>query len=174
MKKVASRWCWRSDLSAYRGLSASDRTDFEVFLEWFENYRLRHSLEAGRDVAKLFWSEEVKGHGRERQYWQLDQWSAAMTWYLKWLEACEDVGADHRSLPERLRTAVQSAGSRRGLASRTKLCYGAWAARYGKFVKTADEAKSVEMATQFLTSLVNDEECAYTTQKQALNAMAFF
>jgi len=174
MQKVVTKWCWRSDLSAYRGLSASDRADFEVFLEWFENYRLRHSLEAGRDAAKLFWSEEVKGHGRERQDWQLDQWSAAMTWYLKWLKACEDVGADHRSLPERLRAAVQSAGSRRGLAPRTKLCYGAWLARFGKFAKTANDSRSEEMATLFLTSLVHDEECAYSTQKQALNAMAFF
>jgi integron integrase len=32
----------------------------------------------------------------------------------------------------------------------------------------------VEVATRFLTSIVDDEECAYSTQKQALNALAFF
>jgi integron integrase len=32
----------------------------------------------------------------------------------------------------------------------------------------------VETATRFLTSVVDDEDCAYATQKQALNALAFF
>lgn len=32
----------------------------------------------------------------------------------------------------------------------------------------------VETATRFLTSVVEDEDCAYSTQKQALNALAFF
>ncbi|MDF1741198.1 MAG: integron integrase [Verrucomicrobiales bacterium] len=32
----------------------------------------------------------------------------------------------------------------------------------------------VETATRFLTSVVDDEDAAYTTQKQALNALAFF
>jgi hypothetical protein len=127
----------------------------------FENFRLRHNLEAGREAATFFWKEDVTGHDRRREEWQLDQWSAAMAWYLKWLEACQEVGADHRSLAERLRMAVRSAGSRRGLAPRTKDCYGAWAARYGNFAKTAEAAMSVETATRFLTSLVSDEECAY-------------
>jgi integron integrase len=32
----------------------------------------------------------------------------------------------------------------------------------------------VETATRFLASVVDDEDCAYSTQKQALNAVAFF
>ena len=32
----------------------------------------------------------------------------------------------------------------------------------------------METATRFLTSVVDDEDCAYSTQKQALNALAFF
>ena len=32
----------------------------------------------------------------------------------------------------------------------------------------------VETATRFLTAVVDDEDCAYSTQKQALNALAFF
>ena len=35
-------------------------------------------------------------------------------------------------------------------------------------------ALSIEKATEFLTSVVHDEDCAYSTQKQALNAVAFF
>ncbi|MDF1711144.1 MAG: integron integrase [Akkermansiaceae bacterium] len=116
----------------------------------------------------------MTGHGRVREDWQLNQWSAAIQWYLNWLKACEEAGADHRSLAERLRVAVQTAGARRGLAPRTKDCYGAWLARYAVFARTANEAMEVTTATAFLTSLVTDEECAYSTQKQALNALAFF
>jgi integron integrase len=36
------------------------------------------------------------------------------------------------------------------------------------------EAMKVVTATRFLTSVVADEDCAYSTQKQALNAVAFF
>ena len=32
----------------------------------------------------------------------------------------------------------------------------------------------VATATRFLTSVVEDEDCAYSTQKQALNALAHF
>ncbi len=96
----------------------------------------------------------------------------AIQWYLKWLSACTESGADHRSLPERLRSAVHAAGARRGLAGRTKQCYGAWAARYAKFAGSVYEVMQVPTATRFLTSVVEDEDCAYSTQKQALNALA--
>jgi hypothetical protein len=36
------------------------------------------------------------------------------------------------------------------------------------------EVMRVETATRFLTSVVDEEDCAYSTQKQALNALAFF
>ena len=94
--------------------------------------------------------------------------------FLNWLAACEDAKADHRSLEERLRAAVNSAGSRLGHARRTKQSYGAWLARYGKFAGSDRAAMQVETATRFLTSVVDDEDCAYATQKQALNALAFF
>jgi len=35
------------------------------------------------------------------------------------------------------------------------------------------EAMRVETATRFLTAVVEDEDCAYSTQKPALNAAAF-
>lgn len=96
-----------------------------------------------------------------------------MQWYLDWLSACEEAGADHRSLPERVRLAVYSAGSRVGHARRTKLCYGGWAARFARFAGTEREAMRVETATRFLTSVDDDEDCAYTTQKQALRVKGF-
>ena len=61
-----------------------------------------------------------------------------------------------------------------GMAKRTKECYGAWLARYGRFAGDERKVMRVETATRFLTSVVEDEDCAYSTQKQALNALVFF
>ena len=169
-----TRWCWRKDLAEFRGLTDRERAGFLLVLEWFENFRLRHELPADRDSAKKFWRAEVIKEDRPRESWQLEQWSDAIQWYLKWLEACRSEGADHRSLAERLRVAVLLAGARRGLASRTRQCYGAWAARYAVFAGGEREAMQVATATRFLTSVVVDEDCAYSTQKQALNALAHF
>jgi len=173
MNAFKSRWCWRKDLREFRGLSDWQKDGFLLVLEWFENFRLRYELEAGREAAKAFWRNEVLRDDREREPWQLEQWESAVQWYLNWLDACAEAHADHRSLPERLRAAVNSAGARRGHARRTKQCYGAWLARYGKFAGGDREAMQVETATRFLTSVVDDEDCAYSTQKQALNALAF-
>ncbi|MBB5354032.1 integron integrase, partial [Haloferula luteola] len=123
---------------------------------------------------RAFWRLEVLREEVTRENWQLEQWESAIQWYLNWLAACQEVGADHRSLPERVRTAVYSAGSRLGLQRRTKLCYGGWAARFAKFAGDERQVMRVETATRFLTSVVEDEDCAYATQKQALNALAFF
>ena len=62
-------WCWRTDLLAFRGLSDRDKAAFLILLEWFENFRLRMDLEAGREAATTFWREEVTGHGRKREDW---------------------------------------------------------------------------------------------------------
>lgn len=114
------------------------------------------------------------GRGRQREAWQLEQWEDAIKWYLGWLKACSEEGGDHRSLPERVRAAVDAAGSRRGLALETKKCYRRWAARYARFADDEREVMREQTATRFLTSVVDDEDCAYSTQKQALNALAFF
>ena len=161
-------------MAGFRGLSDRERAGFLLVLEWFENFRLRLGLEAGREAAKAFWRAEVLREGSVRESWQLEQWGEAIRWYLDWLKACAEAGVDHRSLAERLRAAVHSAGARRGLAPRTRQCYGAWAARYAVFAKDERAVMKVETATRFLTSVVEDEDCAYSTQKQALNALAFF
>jgi integron integrase len=174
MATTKIRNCWRRDLSEFRGLTDRERSGFLLVLEWFENFRLRCELEAGREAARAFWRLEVLREDRPRETWQLEQWSDAIQWYLGWLDACLEVGADHRSLAERIRAAVYSACARRGLALRTKQCYGAWSARYAKFAGDERAVMEVETATRFLTSVVADEDCAYSTQKQALNALAFF
>lgn len=169
-----SRWCWRTDLAGYRGLTERERAGFLLVLEWFENFRLRHELAAGREAARIFWRGEVLGEGRRREAWQLAQWEVAIKWYLNWLEVCEEEGGEHRSLPERVRAAVTSACARRGLAWRTRQCYGGWVARYAAFAGDERAVMEVETATQFLGAVVAEEDCAYSTQKQALNALAFF
>jgi integron integrase len=174
MSAVKTRWCWRDDLATFRGMSDRERAGFLLVLEWFENFRMRHELEAGRTAARAFWRTEVLREGGTREEWQLQQWQSAIQWYLNWLEACAEVGADHRSLAERVRAAVHSAGSRRGLARRTKQCYGGWVARYALFAGDEREVMRVATASLFLTAVVEDEDCAYSTQKQALNALAFF
>ena len=52
MSATKLRWCWRKDLAAFRGLTDFERSGFLLVLEWFENFRLRHEMEAGRDAAK--------------------------------------------------------------------------------------------------------------------------
>ncbi len=174
MTKKLMNCCWRTDLQDFRGLSHFERSGFLICLEWFENFRLRYSLAAGREAAKVFWVSEVKRDGFEREDWQLKQWSEAIRWYLAWLEACQLAGKDHRSTIERARAAVASAGARRGLARRTIQCYSGWVGRYAGFAESAKSMMKVETATAFLQSIVAQEECAYSTQKQALNALAFF
>jgi hypothetical protein len=53
MSATKLRWCWRRDLSEFRGLSDRERAGFLLVLEWFENFRLRHGMEAGREVMRV-------------------------------------------------------------------------------------------------------------------------
>jgi hypothetical protein len=66
---VKKRLCWRKDLGEFRGLSEQERTGFLLVLEWFENFRMRNDLEAGRESAKMFWRTEVLREDRPRQEW---------------------------------------------------------------------------------------------------------
>ena len=67
MSVTKSRLCWRKDLAEFRGLAACERSGFLVLLEWFENFRLRNDLEAGREAAKIFWRTEVLREDRQRE-----------------------------------------------------------------------------------------------------------
>jgi len=165
--------CWRADLESSRDLSSRQKHGFLMLLGWFENFRLRHGLPAGREAAVTFWREQIVGE-KEREHWQLEQWTESLSWYLNWLSVCEAKGADHRSVPERMRNAAESIAQRRGLALRTRQTYGGWIARYGAFAKDAKAAMRPETATQFLGWIVEEKKSSYATQKIALNALAFF
>ncbi|MCH7225219.1 integron integrase [Haloferula sp. A504] len=112
--------------------------------------------------------------GKARQPWQLEQWPAAMRWYLRWLELARKTGEDHRSLAERVRDAVESAGARRGLAIPTRRAYGSWAARFAASVSTPEEVMDEDRMSDWLGRLVSESKIAFSTQKQALNALVFF
>ncbi|MGC6426457.1 MAG: integron integrase [Akkermansiaceae bacterium] len=166
--------CWRSDLEASRNLTPQQKHGFTMLLGWLENFRIRLGIPADRKAAVTFWRKQVLDGKKEREPWQLEQWADAISWYLKWLDACHLKGADHRSVPERMRQAADSVGMRRGLARRTRQSYGSWIARYGLFAKTAKAAMSPETATAFLGWIVEEKQCSFATQKIALNALVFF
>lgn len=164
---------WRDDLEASGGLSGREKAGFLIALEWFEGFRLRFGLAAGREAAERFWRSEVLGKG-PRQSWQLEQYSAAISWYLGWLGNCEGRSVDHRSLQERVYRALQKAAAGRGLALCTRRTYGHWIVRYSKFARLGEAVSQERVAASFLTSLVWEKRCSFSTQKQALNALVFF
>ena len=72
---------WRLDLEASRDLSGSEKKAFEVFLNWFEQWRLSASCEPSVETGRQFWKVQVLS--KERKEWQLNQWAEAMRWYLQ-------------------------------------------------------------------------------------------
>ena len=69
MKTKPTRCCWRKDLAGFRGLTEKEKSGYLLVLEWFENFRLRYELPAGREAATRFWREEVRKEGRPREPW---------------------------------------------------------------------------------------------------------
>lgn len=163
---------WRDDLRASRNLTSSEKSSFEIPLEWLENWRLRHSLPPGRATAKRFWKQQVLTKPREP--WQLTQWSEAIRWYLRWLSLTKANGHTGLSLEERVHTAVNEAGARRGLALRTRQTYARWARHYASWANCPKKMMLAEEARTFLAYLITTRQLSYATQKQALNALAFF
>lgn len=66
------------------------------------------------------------------------------------------------------------AGARRGLALKTRQTYAGWATRFAAFAGTPKQAMDEGVAREWLTQLVTKDKVAYSTQKQALNALVFF
>lgn len=63
------RYDWRTDLEASRSVGRMQRHGFTMLLGWYENFRLRCGLEAGRESARCFWKSEVLGRGVVREEW---------------------------------------------------------------------------------------------------------
>jgi integron integrase len=93
---------------------------------------------------------------------------------LRWFEICQREGGDGRSIPERLKVAVHSAGARRGLQPETRKTYANWVARFGCWAGTERRVMDPGVCREWLTDLVEKGKRAFSTQKQALNALVFF
>jgi integron integrase len=163
---------WREDLSASRDLSRNEVQAFGFVVGWFEDWRVRMKLPPGRESAREFWKVAVQS--KPRQDWQLSQWAEGMRWYLKWFGICCTQGGDGRSIPERLKIAVHSAGARRGLSIETRKTYSGWVARFGAWAETERRVMDQGVAREWLTKLVDEGKRSFSTQKQALNALVFF
>lgn len=164
---------WRADLKASRNVKEQEKEYFMFFLDWFERWRMSAGVVPDRESAVRFWRERVMAK-KEHPEWRLDQWGAAMRWYLRWLDYCQSSGAEARSVPERMRAAVESAGARRGLLLRTRKAYGSWVARYGQWAGEARRAMDPKVAREFLAHVVNEQKRGYETQKKALCALVCF
>ncbi len=50
---------WRADLDASRDVSEPDKQGYGFLVDWFENWRTRKQLSAGRPAAVAFWQAQV-------------------------------------------------------------------------------------------------------------------
>ena len=163
---------WRADLEASRDVPEKQKTFYAFAIAWMESWRVRSRKDAGRETAELWWIDEVKA--KPRKEWQLRNWAEAVRWYLSWLEMAQQCAVITKSIPERVRDAVWRVGARRGLAHSTMSTYGSWVARFGEFAGTAERCQDPSVGRDWLTYLVQETHVSYPTQKQALNALAFF
>ncbi len=163
---------WSHDLAASRDVDDRQKAGFDFVLSWFEQWRTRKELPPSMDSARRFWREQ--GRAKPRTDWQLGQWAEAFRWYENWLHWATRTGAPTATLEERVREAVNRKGAQRGLLLATRRVYKSWAGRFARSVSSPREAMDPERAREFLASLVSDGKVSFSTQKQALNALAFF
>jgi len=171
-KTSAGLYAWSQDLEASRDVRIRERSAYAMLLGWLERFRANHGLPAGREACTRFWKESVMV--RPREPWQAEQWAGAIRWYLRWLENRHETGEEVRSLEERVRMAVEKAGARRGLARRTRETYGRHAGQFTRWAGEARDVRRPEKGRDYLSWLVSERKVAFSTQKQALNALVFF
>ncbi len=163
---------WRDDLENARDLSRGEIESYGFLLAWFENWRLAQKEAPTMDSARKFWRAQVVT--KKREDWQLKRWAEAFRGYERWLSFCEKNEKSALSLEERVQAAVWQVGARRGLALATRRTYERWVMRYSSWAGSAQAMLKTETATAWLTHLVQVDQLAYSTQKQALNAVVFF
>ena len=163
---------WSRDLEASSDVRLREREGFAMLLGWLEKFFSGNSLPPSREACERFWKEQIRAKPREK--WQLDQWGAAMRWYVRWLEHRHAKGGEVRSLPERLRDAVDRAGARQGKSPRTRETYGRWAANFAVWAGDERAVMRPDKARDFLSWKVSVQKVSFATQKQGLNALVFF
>jgi hypothetical protein len=149
-------YAWSKDLEASSDVRQREAPAFAMLLGWLEKFASAHGLRPGRETCTRFWKESVMT--RTREAWQIDQWGAALRWYLRWLEHQQAKGGEVRSLPERVRDAVFRAGARRGLAPRTRETYGRWVASFAVWAGDGRVMRQPRMGRDFLVWQVDDRK----------------
>jgi len=129
-------------------------------------------LPPGREAAVQFWMTQVRS--KARKAWQMEGWGDGIAWYLNWLRQCQEEGRTVGSVPERIYDSVMRVGARRGLKRKTRQAYAGWAARFGEWVGSAQEAMDQDKVSEWLSWLVVVKQVGFETQKKALNALVFF
>jgi integron integrase len=163
---------WSKDLEASTDVRLREREGFAMLIGWQEKFVIGSGLSPGRAACERFWKEQVRAKPREK--WQLDQWGAAMRWYVRWLDHRQVKGGEVRSLPERLRDAVDRAAARQGKSARTRETYGRWAAMFAVWAGDERSVMRPDKARDFLSWKVAEQKVSFATQKQGLNALVFF
>jgi len=169
---AAGLYPWSRDLEGSIDVRTEERAGFAMLLGWFDKFLCANGLEPDRGACERFWKEAVKA--RVRENWQLEQWGAALRWYLRWLENRQAKGGEVRSLAKRVWDSVVRAGARRGLQPRTRETYARWVAQFAVRVGDARMMLDEGRGRDFLTWLVEGKKVSFSTQKQALNALVFF
>ena len=163
---------WLNDLMASRDVSPKDKEGYVFVLSWFEKWRLAKQLPPSIESGRRFWREQVLAKNRES--WQIERWTESFRWYKQWLSYCEEEGGETHHLVDKVRSQVFSCGARRGLSWRTRQTYARWIVRFALWVESERDITSTVKASEWLSFLVLEEKMSFSTQKQALNALAFF
>lgn len=163
---------WSKDLEGSCDVSLREKPSFAMLLGWMEKFVSAKGMVPGRTACARFWRESVMI--RQREAWQIEQWGAAVRWYLRWLENQQAAGREVRGLSQRVRDAVYRAGARRGLAPRTRETYARWVASFAEWAGDGRAMMQAAKGRDFLIWQVEGRKVSYSTQKQALNALVFF
>ena len=95
-KESSGLYAWSKDLEASSDVILRERPSFAMLLGWLEKFTNSNGLSPERETCTRFWRESVMT--RNREAWQIEQWGAAIRWYLRWLENQQAKGGEVRSL----------------------------------------------------------------------------
>ena len=89
---MTTRISWQDDLLQSRDLSQQEIEGFGFLIGWFDSWRVAKQLEVNRESARRFWKELVLQ--KERDQWQIYQWTEALQWFLNWIELYRKAGVN--------------------------------------------------------------------------------
>jgi len=170
-KDSCGLYAWSKDLEASSDVLLRERQGFSMLLGWLDKFACGNNLRPGRESCERFWKEQVKT--RSREAWQIEQWGAAIRWYLRWLDHQQAKGGEVRGLAERVRDAVYRAGARRGQAPRTREAYSRWVCAFAGWAGDGRAMMKPQMGRDFLVWQVDERKVSYATQKQASTLWCF-